>query len=214
MCEALTRVRRPSAEATFQDVVRAVHDGTAAASWRSAQPYLKSFASATPKQRSRLVKKAPLADLQAAALHHPDPFARRDCLFFLDHHANEASSAVFAQALHDSVDFVRNAALHSIACESCRTAELCVADVVPDIVGVLEGDSSPELRMKAIPMLLRLTGRDSRAGEAIKRAARNDADEIVREAAAGALGGYFVAHRKRYERRQRRHHRRASRVAS
>jgi HEAT repeat protein len=187
-------------------------DDTAAEAWRSAGPYLKRFFSATSKQKSRLVKKVPLANLQAASLHHPDPFIRRECLFFLDHYANEASTAVFAEALRDPVDFVRNAALHSIACESCRTAEVCVADVVPGIVGVLEGDPNPELRTKAIPTLLRLAGRDHRAWEAIGRAAQRDPDGIVRRAAADALCGYFVAPRKRYERRQRRHDRLAARA--
>jgi HEAT repeat protein len=182
--------------------------------WRSARAYLNRFFSATPKQKSRIMKKAPLADLQTAALHHPDPFARRECLFFLDHYANEPSTAVFAEALRDPVDFVRNAALHSIACESCRTAELCVADVVPDIVQVLEGDPSPDLRTKAIPTLLRLGGRDSRAWDAISRAAEHDPDSLVRRAAADALCGYFVAPRKRYERRQRRHDRLAERRAN
>jgi HEAT repeats len=192
----------------------AVNDDRVEDAWPSAEEYLKRFFSATPKQKSRLVKKAPLAALQATALHHPDPFARRGSLFFLDHYANEVSTQVFAQALHDPVDFVRNAALHSIGCESCRTVELCVADVVPDIVGVLEDDPSPELRMKAIPTLLRLAGRDSRAWEAIGRAVEHDPDGIVRQAAADALRGNFVAPRKRYERHQRRHDRQAARTAT
>jgi hypothetical protein len=191
----------------------AAGDDTAGEAWRSASSYLKRFFSATPKQKSRLLKKAPLADLQAASLHHPDPFARRECLFFLDHFANESSTAVFAAALHDPVDLVRHAALHSIACESCRTGELCVADVVPGIVSVLENDPSPELRTKAIPTLLRLGDRDRRAWEAIGRAAEYDPDGIVRRAASDALCGYFVAPRKRYERRQRRHGRVATRTA-
>ena len=174
-------------------------DDRATESWRSAGPYLKRFFSATPKQKSRLVKKAPLAELQAVAIHHPDPFARRECLFFLDHYANEVSTAVFAGALHDPVDFVRNAALHSISCESCRTEELCVADVVPAVVGVLEDDPSPDFRTKAIRTLLGLAGRDPRAGDAIGRA-------------ADALRGYFVPPRKRNERRQRRHDRTALRT--
>lgn len=180
---------------------------------RSAGEYLKLFFSATAKQKSRLMKKAPLADLQTAALHDPDPFARRACLFFLDHYANETSTAVFVRALQDPVDFVRNAALHSIACESCRATALCVADVVPSIVGVLEGDPSPDLRTRAIPTLLRLAGRDSRAWTAISRAAEHDPDAIVRAAAASALRGRFIAPRKRYERRQRRHDRLAPRTA-
>jgi HEAT repeat protein len=191
----------------FLNVTATASRDDRAAAWRSAGAYLKRFFSATAKQKSRLVKKAPLADLQTAALHAPDPFARRECLFFLDHYANESSTAVFAQALHDPVDFVRNAALHSIACESCRGTELVVADVVPGIVHVLEGDPSPDLRTKAIPTLLRLASRDSRAWDAIGRAAEHDPDGIVRRAAADALCGYFVAPRKRYERRQRRHDR-------
>lgn len=180
-------------------------DARAGQAWCSAGPYLKQFFSSTPKQKSRLAKKKPLADLHTAALAHPDPFTRRDCLGFLEHYANDASTAVFAAALHDPVDFVRNVALHSIACESCRTEELCVTDVVPDIICVLEADPSPELRTKAIPTLLRLAGRDHRAWEAIERASGNDPDAIVRRAAADALCGNFVAPRKRYERRQRRH---------
>jgi hypothetical protein len=184
-------------------------DGPAAN--RAAGHFLHEFFAATAKQKARMLKKAPLAEIQAAALHRADPFERRACLFFLDHYANDASTAVFAAALKDPVDFVRNAALHSIACESCRTSDLCVTDVVPYVVAVLEDDPSPELRTKAIPTLQRLAGRDSRAHEAIGRAAQLDPDPIVRHAARDALGGAFVAPRKRYERRQRRHARAAVR---
>jgi HEAT repeat protein len=191
-----------------------IGEGEAAASWRSAGPYLERFFSATPKQKSRLVKKAPIADLHITALRHPDPFSRRVCLFFLDHYANDASTVVFTAALQDPVDFVRNAALHSVACESCRQTELCAPEVVPELVGVLERDPSPDLRTKTIPTLLRLAGRDRRAWEAIERAAEHDPDAIVRRAAADALRGSFVAPRKRYERHQRRHDRQARRTAT
>jgi hypothetical protein len=177
---------------------------------QSARAYLEQFFSATPKQKSRLAKRAPIADLQEGALHHPDPFARRQILFFLDHYANDVSTSTFAKALHDPVDFVRNTALHSIACESCRTTELCVGDIVADVAGVLQGDASAELRTKAIPVLLRLGARDSRAWAAISHAAEHDPDPIVRRAATDAISGYFVAPRKRYERRQRRHDRMAA----
>lgn len=183
----------------------AVDDDTTAEQLRSAAQYLRDFYASTARQQSRLVKKAPLRDLHAAALGHPDPFVRRACLGFLDHKANEASTAVFAEALRDPVDFVRNTALHSIACESCRTEELGVGQVVPHVAAVLDGDPSPELRTKAIPTLLRLGGRDRRALEAIAHAGQADPDPIVRKAASDALAGRFVAPRKRYERHQRRH---------
>ncbi|HEX6394894.1 MAG TPA: hypothetical protein VFZ97_15780 [Acidimicrobiales bacterium] len=182
------------------------------AAWRVAGSYLEHFFSATAKQKSTLAKKAPICELQTVALDYPDPFVRRACLFFLDHYANESSTEVFVEALRDPVDFVRNAALHSVACETCRKEELCVPEVVSAVAGVLEGDRSAELRTKAIPTLLHLAGRDIRAWEAILRAASNDPDHIVRLAAADALSGLFVAPRKRYERRQRRHARSARRA--
>ena len=79
--------------------------------------FLRRFFSGTAKQRSRLAPKAPLAAIQIAALGHRDPFFRRGCLFFLDHYANDQSMAVFAQALKNPIDFVRNAALHSLAAD-------------------------------------------------------------------------------------------------
>ncbi len=172
---------------------------------RSAAQYLHRFSASTSKQKSRLVKKAPLEDLHTVALHNADPTVRLECLFFLDHYANEASTAVFAVALQDPVVTVRNAALHSIACESCRTEELCVTDVVPAIAGVLASDPSPDLRTKAISTLLRLTSRDRRAWEAVERAAENDPDTIVRRVAAEALRGAFLAPPKRRQRRMRHH---------
>jgi len=173
--------------------------------------FVRRFFSGTAKQRSRLVPKAPLEAIQAAALGHDDPFVRRGCLFFLDHYANDQSMVVFAQALHDPVDFVRNAALHSLACEACKSADLCAADVVPGLIDVLDHDASVELRTKAIPLLLRLSGQDPRAKPAVERAAQNDPDDLIRQAASDGLRGRFVAPRKRYERRQRRHARTARR---
>jgi hypothetical protein len=172
---------------------------------RDATAFLRRFHSGTAKQRARLVPKAPVAAVQQAALGHPDPFVRRLCLGFLDHHANDESMAVFAQGLQDPVDFVRNAALHSLACETCKTEDLCPADVVPGLIDVLEHDRSVEMRVKVIPLLLRFSGQDARARPAVERSAQNDPDELIRRAATGALSGRFMAPRKRYERRQRRH---------
>ncbi len=176
-----------------------------------AAEFLRRFFSGTVRQRSRLAAKAPLPAIQAAALRDPDPFARRAYLFFLDHYANDESMAVFGAALGDPVDFVRNAALHSLACESCKAGPMCAADVVPGLVATLEHDPSAELRTKTIPILFRLSGRASDAWVAIERASHEDPDGLVRQAASDALAGRFVAPRKRYERSQRRHARFAAR---
>jgi hypothetical protein len=64
-----------------------------------------------------------------------------------------------------------------------------VEDVVPVLTRVVESDPSPEVRQRAIPILLRLSHRDSRPREAIERAAATDDDPLVREVALAALEG-------------------------
>ena len=165
-----------------------------------AEGFLRRFAAAGPQARARLAaEELPLAALHEAALTHPDPFARRALVGVLDHYANDESTAVFAAALRDPVELVRHTALHSIACETCRDGDLCPADVVPALAEVLASDPSPEVRHKAIPVLLRLG-----APEAVERAAREDDDELVREVAARALRCENVRARKAYLRRRRR----------
>jgi len=163
--------------------------------------FLARFAQVPARKRSRAAERAPLRRLQLAALEHPDPFARRACLDFLDHHANETSAAVFAAALSDPVEPVRNMALHSIACETCRSEDLCLTDVVPALVMVLESDPSPEMRHKAIPKLLEFADRDPRARRAVETAAAHDRDDLVRDVARRALAGEHIRNRKSYQRR-------------
>jgi HEAT repeat protein len=158
------------------------------------------------RKRRQVYGPGEVADLQVAALHHPDPYMRRTCLWVLDHHANDASMPVFTQALRDDVDFVRDMALHSVACEGCKTGELCLTDVVPPLARVLEEDPKPDLRIKALTALVGLSTRDARARSAIERAGTSDSDAQVRSCAAqAATGGGYVIPKKRYERRQRRH---------
>jgi hypothetical protein len=170
-----------------------------------APTFLRQFFKGTAKQRSRLARRAPVGAIQSAACEHRDPFFRRECLYFLDHYANDQSMSTFAQALLDPVDFVRNMALHSLTCQSCKSEPLCPATVVPSLVHVVTDDPNPNMRGKAITLLLRLGGPDDQVRATVRRAATKDPDELVRQAAADALAGRFVLARKRYERRQRRH---------
>lgn len=156
-------------------------------------------------KRRRPLTAAMVEDIQLGALRHPDPKVRRWCVFLLDHYANDQSAHVFAQALHDGAHLVRDMALHSIACEPCKEGELCVADTVPHIVDVLRHDPKPDLRIKAIAALMRLSDRDARVKTALQCAAADDADPLVRGCARDALAGRFVPPKKRYERAQRRH---------
>jgi hypothetical protein len=167
------------------------------------EDFLRRYAATPPRKRSRVAQAAPLSQVQAAARQHPDPFLRRACVDFLDHHANGGSFAVFVDALADPAEPVRQAALHSIACETCRRDDLCVGDVVPRLLDVLARDASPAMRHKAVPTLLRLAPGEARAVEAIRRAADEDPDDLVRAVAVRALAGKHIGDRKTYARRAR-----------
>ncbi len=164
------------------------------------------FGSSTRRRRrDRGFDAGAVRDLQVGALHHPDPYIRRSCLWALDHDANDVSMPVFMRAIEDDVDFVRDVALHSLACEGCKEGEMCVADVVPPLVRVLEADPKPDLRIKALTALFRLSQRDDRVQQAFEQAARDNSDPVVRRCAAEAARGVLVMPKKRTERRQQRH---------
>lgn len=94
--------------------------------------------SVAPKKRQAAVgERMPVAAVRAAAVIHPDPEMRRSCLFFLDHYDCDGSVETFRQALRDPVSFVRESALHGLACERCRYEAICVTDVVGDLIKML-----------------------------------------------------------------------------
>src|SRR6266849_2181948 len=84
------------------------------------------------------------------------------------------------RALRDPVASVREGALHGLACERCRHEDICVTDVVTDLVEILACDPNAEVRHKTVVALSRFLARDSRASEAIARAAHHDPDTAIR----------------------------------
>jgi hypothetical protein len=149
--------------------------------------FVHRWAALPKERRARLGKQIPLAAVQVAALSHRDLAIRRLCLFLLGHYASDASSDTFRRALRDPVASVREAALHGLACERCRSEALCVADVVGDLVALVASDPSADVRHKAVAVLARLMDRDKRAVEAIERAAHSDTDPAIRHAARGVI---------------------------
>jgi HEAT repeat protein len=156
---------------------------------------------ADPKVRALLDNGGPIGDVQTAALTHEDPWARRGCLDYLDHHAADESTAVFLAALEDPVAPVREIALHGLACERCRTDEICIADVVPEVIRVLESDPSADVRYKTLEILRNLGSRQPIALHALERAAESDADPLVRRGARIALGFGLIPSRNDLKRR-------------
>jgi hypothetical protein len=86
---------------------------------------------------------------------------------------------------------VRLNALHGLSCERCRVGELCVDDVVPALIDVLEHDESTKVRHASLFPLILLAGRDERVQPAFARAAANDPDPLLRLAATEAAAGNY-----------------------
>jgi len=162
-----------------------------------ATDFVHGWGALSKQKRALLGKQIPVAAVQAAALSHPDAEMRRLCLFLLDHYASDASSETFRQALHDPVAFVREGALHGIACERCRYGTICVSDLVTDLVKMLVSDPNAEVRHKTVVALARFFRRDNRVGEAITRAAEDDLDPAVRHVARAVANGGEPHHRGR-----------------
>jgi hypothetical protein len=177
-----------------------------------ANDFVHRWASLPKERRARLGKQIPVAAVQVAAVSHPDPAMRRFCLFLLDHHASDVSSDTFRRALHDPVAAVRESALHGLACERCHHEDICVTDVVTDLVEILSSDHNAEVRHKTVAALARFIGRDGRASEAIARASRHDPDLAIRVVAQTVLdsGQPHVRRRKAALRDVRRASRRAN----
>jgi hypothetical protein len=161
-----------------------------------------------PAVQQLLDRGGPITDIELAAVGHEDPWVRRRCLDFLDHRAADTSTPIFLQALGDPVAIVREVALHGLACERCRTGQICVPEVVARVINVLETDPDADVRYKTLPILRALIGRDHRALDAIQSAAEADPDRLVREGARLALEVGLLPNRHDLARRQRRRSRR------
>jgi hypothetical protein len=154
-------------DATQGGAVRRPGQPSATAGWRAWEAALE----------------VPVEAMKRAALLHKNPKVRRECLNVLDHAASDASVGVFRRALGDPVPRVRLVALHGLACERCRVGQLCVEDVVTDLVHTVSTDPSAKVRHAAVLVLARFVDRDQRARAALASAAMADTDQLVRAAA-------------------------------
>jgi hypothetical protein len=131
----------------------------------------------------------PVRAMQAAALRHPNPKVRRECLGVLDHAVNAASLDVFRRALQDPVPRVRMVALHGLSCDRCRAGEQSVGDVVADLIRTATEDPSAKVRHMAVQLMARGAHGDPRLVPSLELVAHGDPDELVRVVArAGACG--------------------------
>lgn len=134
-------------------------------------------------------REVPIQAMQAAALLHPSPKIRRECLGVLDHAANDQSVVVFRRALRDPVPRVRLVALHGLSCDRCRVGEVRIDDVVGDLIRMVREDSSAKVRHVTVQLLARLVANDMRVSSLLERVSLEDPDDLVRFVAGAAACG-------------------------
>jgi HEAT repeats len=106
----------------------------------------------------------------------------------LDHAANDESMATFRQALQDPVPCVRLTAVLGLDCQRRKASPLSGDDVVADLIGLAETDPSPKVRHAALVALAQRAG-DPRVRLAAGKAARDDADDLIRAVASAVVRG-------------------------
>jgi HEAT repeat protein len=85
-------------------------------------------------------------------LRHEHWQVRRWCAIWLDHHADTESLPALVPLLHDPKSQVRMFAVHSLACDRCKTGENPI-DVVPLLQERIRNDESIRVRRQAVMML-------------------------------------------------------------
>lgn len=88
-----------------------------------------------------------------AGLAHDDWQVRKWSAICLDRVSDEASLAALVPLLDDPKSDVRLWAVHSVACDHCKTDVACPVDVVPRLIELARSDESVRVRRMAVIML-------------------------------------------------------------
>jgi HEAT repeat protein len=91
-------------------------------------------------------------DAVREGLRHANWEVRRWCAIWLDHHADPETLGALVPLLRDPKSKVRLFAVHSIACERCKSGENPI-DVVPLLIERIRLDESIRVRRHAVAML-------------------------------------------------------------
>jgi HEAT repeat protein len=119
------------------------------------------------------------------AFNHGDWRVRRECVGYMDHHADETCVRGLIKALQDPNQKVRRNAIHSLSCDRCKPSPIA-SDVIPFIIGVIENDRSIRVRRSALSLL---SGRkpDPRITALLRKLLATESDVKMRNLAAWTL---------------------------
>lgn len=128
---------------------------------------------------------SPQASDIVAALKHPNPRVRYDCLGLLDHLADEESVDAIVVATADPVGRVRRMAVHALGCQRCKASALC-ARLSGVFVPIARHDPVWRVRREAVLSLVQQPP-DEESRAALAYLVEHDPHPLVRHQAAWAL---------------------------
>src|SRR5579871_3984556 len=124
-------------------------------------------------------------------LRHDNPDVRLHCCRFLDRYLSPETLSDLMDMLNDGDERVRCSALHTLACDRCKTGTCrpAEADVLPRAITLLESDPEAHVRAMAIEVVGQFVHTNALAAAAISAARRGDENSTVRKKAGWYLPG-------------------------
>lgn len=135
------------------------------------------------------------ADARAAVeagLLADDPTLRAECALLIDRLAGNDSFELMLLLLDDPEPRVRRHAIHALACDRCKSDDVCALprdQIVVAAAHMLETDPDAHVRAIALEVLARWVHEDTSARAAIERAAEADPSPGNRKKAKWYLPG-------------------------
>ena len=129
-----------------------------------------------------------------------DPRLRSQCALLIDRLAGNDSFDLMLLLLDDPDPGVRRHAIHALACDRCKSGDVCALprdQIIPEASRMLETDPQSGVRAIALEVLARWVHDDERARAAIERASISDATPSIRKKAKWYLPGGSVFERTR-----------------
>jgi hypothetical protein len=141
---------------------------------------------------------APARPAVEEGLLSDDPAVRSGCTLLMDRLAGNESFELMVLLLEDPEPSVRLHAIHALACDRCKSDDVCALprqDLIPAASSLLADDPDARVRAIALEVLARWVHDDEDARAAIERAAERDPAPSNRKKATWYLPGGKVFER-------------------
>ena len=178
---AITRSTSPTADELLrrQEIDRAITDLSVLHRRKAASLRLRELGSAA-------------REAVEAGLLSDDPTLRAQCAVLIDRLAGNDSFELMLLLLDDPQPGVRHHALHALACDRCKSDDVCSlprSQIIIEASRMLETDPDAHVRAVALEVLARWVHEDGAARAAIEGAAESDPTPANRKKAKWYLPG-------------------------